>query len=201
MENNLGRISSLWIVWCKFKKYYEYYYILQRQRLITGMIKINQCHSRSHIRLLIDSFYTHCPKFTTRFPINQACNVLFPLIVIIYLKPKSIHHRIDNYNLCYVKSTRIYTSGKRYGTTATKWHLREFCRYLLFLVVCSIAERNTVDSIDPLRNQIEWPNTVSIVWGPLRLKRRKKVSSGVVTWSKVCLAITIVMLLCSVGFR
>ena len=48
-----------------------------------------------------------------------------------------------------------YTSGQRYRITTTKWHLREFDRYLLFLVVCSIAERNTVDSIDPLRNQIE----------------------------------------------
>ena len=71
----------------------------------------------------------------------------------------------------------------------------------LFLVVCSIAERNTVDLIDPLRNQIEWPNTVSVVWGPLRLKRRKKVNSGVLTWSEVCLAIATLMLLCSAGFR
>ena len=54
-----------------------------------------------------------------------------------------------------------------------------------------VAERNIVDFIDPLRNQIEWPNTVSIVWGPLRFKRRKKVSSGVVvTWREVCLVIT-----------
>ena len=71
-----------------------------------------------------------------------------------------------------------YTGGQRYGITITKWHLREFDRYLLFLVVCSIAERNTVDFIDPLRNQIGWPNTVSIVWGPLRLKRRKKWAQG-----------------------
>ena len=68
----------------------------------------------------------------------------------------------------------IYTSGQRYGITTAKWYLGEFDRYLLFLVVCSIAERNTVDLIDPLRNQMEWPNTVSIVWGPLRLKRREK---------------------------
>ena len=61
------------------------------------------------------------------------------------------------------------------------WHLREFDRYLLCLVVCSIAERNTVDFIDPLPNQIEWPNTVSIAWEPMRLMRRKTVSSGVVT--------------------
>ena len=74
-------------------------------------------------------------------------------------------------------------------------------QYLLFLVICSIAEWNTVDFIDPLRNQIEWPNTISIVWGPLRLKRRKIVSSGVATSSEVCLAITTLMLLCSVGFR
>ena len=33
------------------------------------------------------------------------------------------------------------------------------------------------------------------------LKRRKKVSAGVVIWSEVCLAITTLMLLCSVGFR
>ena len=94
----------------------------------------------------------------------------------------------------------IYTSGQRYGIITTKWHLREFDRYLLLLVVCSIAERNNLDFIDPLHNQIEWPNTVSIVWGPLRLKRRKKGSSGVVTWSEVSLAITILMFLCSVGF-
>ena len=94
----------------------------------------------------------------------------------------------------------VYTSGQRYGITTTKWHLPEFDRYLLFLVVCSIAERNTVDFIDPLHNQIEWPSTVSNVLGPLRLRRRKKVSSGVVTLSEVCLAITL-MLLCSVGFR
>ena len=59
-----------------------------------------------------------------------------------------------------------------------KWHLREFDRHLLFLVVCSRAERNTADFIDPLRNQIEWPNIVSIVWGPLRLKRRKMSIQG-----------------------
>ena len=70
-----------------------------------------------------------------------------------------------------------YTRGQRYRITTAKWHLREFDRYLLFLVVCSIAERNIVDFIDPLCNQIEWPNTVNIVWGRLRLKRRKKVSS------------------------
>ena len=75
---------------------------------------------------------------------------------------------------------KIYTSGQRYGTTTTKWHLREFDRYLLFLVVCSIAERNTVDFIDPLRCQLEWPKTVSIVWGLLRLKRRKK--AALVPW-------------------
>ena len=75
-----------------------------------------------------------------------------------------------------------------------------FIGIYLFLVVCSIAERNTVDFIDPLRNQIEWPNTVSIVWEPLRLMRRTIVSSGVVTWSEVCLAITTLMLLCSVDF-
>ena len=71
----------------------------------------------------------------------------------------------------------IYTSGQRYGITTTKWHLREFGRYLLLLVVCSIAERN-VDFIDPLRNQMEWPNTVSIVWGPLILKIRKSEFRG-----------------------
>ena len=71
-----------------------------------------------------------------------------------------------------------YTRGQRYGISTTKWHLREFDQYLLFLVICSIAKRNTVDLIDPLRNQIEWPNTVSIVWGPLRLKRRKKWVQG-----------------------
>ena len=65
-----------------------------------------------------------------------------------------------------------YTSCQRYGITTTKWHLHEFDRYLLFLVVSSIAERSTVDYIDPLRNQIEWQNTVSIGWGPLRLMRR-----------------------------
>ena len=37
-----------------------------------------------------------------------------------------------------------------YGITTTKCHLREFDRHLLFLVVCSIVERNTVDFIDPL---------------------------------------------------
>ena len=74
----------------------------------------------------------------------------------------------------------IYTSVQRYGVTTTNRHLREFDRYLLFLIVCTISERNTVDFIDPLRNQIEWPNTVSIVRGPLRLKRRKKVSYGAV---------------------
>ena len=95
----------------------------------------------------------------------------------------------------------IYTSGQRYGIAITKWHLCEFDRYLLFLVVCSIAERNTVDFIDPSRNQIEWPNTLSIVWGPLRLKRRKRVSSGVVTWSEVCPVIATLMLVCSVQFR
>ena len=94
----------------------------------------------------------------------------------------------------------IYTSGQRYGITTTKWNLREFDRHLLFLVVCSIAERNTVDFVDLLHNLIDWPNTVSIVWGPLRLKRRIKVSSGVVTWSEVCLAITTLMLLSSWGF-
>ena len=45
-------------------------------------------------------------------------------------------------------------------------------------VSCSIVKRNTVDFIDPLRNQIEWPNTVSIVWGPLRLKRGKSEFRG-----------------------
>ena len=39
-----------------------------------------------------------------------------------------------------------YTSGQRYGITTTKWHLRECDRYLLFLVVSSIAERSTSDS-------------------------------------------------------
>ena len=92
------------------------------------------------------------------------------------------------------EKTLLYTSGQRYGITTTKWHLREFDQYLLFLVVCSITERSTVDFIYPLRNQIEWPNTVIIVWGPLRLKRMEKVSSGVVTWSEVCLAITTLML-------
>ena len=72
-----------------------------------------------------------------------------------------------------------YTSGQCYGITTTESHLHEFYRYLLFLGACSIAEQNTVDFIDPLRNQMEWPNTVSIIWGPLRLKRRKNVSSGI----------------------
>ena len=45
----------------------------------------------------------------------------------------------------------IYTSGQRYGITITKWHLCEFDSY-----------------------QIKWPDTVSTVRGPLRLKRRKK---------------------------
>ena len=67
----------------------------------------------------------------------------------------------------------IYTSGLRYGIITTKWYLREFDQYWLFLVVCCIAERNMVDYIDPLRIQIEWPNTVIIVLGPLKLKRRK----------------------------
>ena len=40
---------------------------------------------------------------------------------------------------------QIYPSGQRYGIATTKWHLREFDRYLLFLVVCWIAERDTVD--------------------------------------------------------
>ena len=53
----------------------------------------------------------------------------------------------------------IYTSSQCYGITTTKWHLRWFDRYLLFLVVCSIAERNTVDFINPLRNQIEWTHS------------------------------------------
>ena len=60
-----------------------------------------------------------------------------------------------------------YIGCQHYGITTAKWHLREFDFYLLFLVICSIAERNTVDFIIPLCNQIEWPNTVSIVWGPL----------------------------------
>ena len=77
-----------------------------------------------------------------------------------------------------------YTSDQRYGITTTKWRLREFDRYLLFLFVCSIAEQNTVDFIDPLRNQIEWPNTISIVWGPLRLK----IKCSHLKW--ICLAIT-----------
>ena len=76
----------------------------------------------------------------------------------------------DNQN----RTLTFYTSGQCYGITTTKWHLREFDRYLLFLVVYSIAKRNTVDFIDPLLNQIEWQNTVSIVLGPLRLKRRKQ---------------------------
>ena len=41
----------------------------------------------------------------------------------------------------------------------------------------------------------------NIVWGRLRHDTRKKVSSGVATWSEVCLAITTLMLLCSMGFR
>ena len=45
-------------------------------------------------------------------------------------------------------------------------------------------------------NQIEWPNTISIVWGPLTAE---KVSSGVVTSSEVCLAITTWMLLWGFG--
>ena len=96
--------------------------------------------------------------------------------------------------MCTCVDRSIYTSGQRYGINTAKWHLRESDRYLLFLVVCLIAERNAVDFIDPLRSQIEWPNTVSIVWGPLRLKRRKRVSSGEVTSSEVCLAITTLML-------
>ena len=50
----------------------------------------------------------------------------------------------------------MYTSGQHYGITTTKWHLREFDRYLMFLVVSSIAERNIVDFIDPLHNQPNW---------------------------------------------
>ena len=63
------------------------------------------------------------------------------------------------FNFSQAKLVWMYTSGQRYGITTTKWHLREFDWHLLFLVVCSIAERNTVDFIDPLHNQIEWPNS------------------------------------------
>ena len=53
------------------------------------------------------------------------------------------------------KHIHVYTGGQCYGITTTKWHLHEFDRYLLFLLVCSIAERNIVDFIDPLYNKIE----------------------------------------------
>ena len=61
---------------------------------------------------------------------------------------------IDNITVCWswpfgylYRLLYLYTNGQRYGITTTKWHLREFDRYLLFLVVClcSIAERNTVE--------------------------------------------------------
>ena len=111
------------------------------------------------------------------------------------------YNRYRRYKIMSHNSKTTYTSGQRYGITTTKWHLCEFDPHLLFLVVCSIAERNNFDFIDPLRDQIEWPNAVRIVWGPLRLKRRKNDNSGVVTWNKVSLAITTLILLCSVGFR
>ena len=58
------------------------------------------------------------------------------------------------------KANKNYTSGQSYGISTTKLHSREFDQYLLVLVVRSIAERNTVNLMDPLRNQIEWPNIV-----------------------------------------
>ena len=95
---------------------------------------------------------------------------------------------------------QMYTSGQPYGITTTKWHLRKFGRYLLFLVVCSIAERNTVDFIDPLHNQIEC-QTQSVLSGDRWDSREGKSECRGVTWSEACLAITTLMLLCIVGFR
>ena len=92
----------------------------------------------------------------------------------------------------------IYTSGQRYGITTTKCHLREFDRYLLFLDVRSIAERNTVISSIHYVTKSNG-QTVGVAWGLLRLNRRKKVSSVLVTWSEVCLAI-ILPLVCKWGF-
>ena len=61
----------------------------------------------------------------------------------------------------------------------TKCHLREFDRYLLFLVDYMFnCGTKYCWFIDPVRSQIEWPNTVIIVWGPLRLKRRKMSVHG-----------------------
>ena len=50
---------------------------------------------------------------------------------------------ISRYLWSYIESfidSVTYTGGQPYGITTIKWHLREFDRYLLFLVVCSIAE-------------------------------------------------------------
>ena len=85
---------------------------------------------------------------------------------------KSIFH--TEYIIHELKDWYIYTSCQRYGITTTKLHLHAFDRYLLFMVVCWIAEGNTADFFDPLCNQIKCPNTVSIVWVPLRLKRNEK---------------------------
>ena len=152
------------------------------------------------------------PKGSLKYvPIMRSCGVSFVATLNKLLKKQSscgchtVVHTDREFDLqellWHEQQSFTYTSGQPYGITITKWHLPECDRYLLFLVVCSIAERNAVDLIDPLRNQIEWPNTVSTVWAPLRLKRRKKVSSGVVTWNEICLAITTLMLLYSVGFR
>ena len=147
--------------------------------------------------------------FLNIWPLHEICVskcmgtlfcVQFPRVHTSSEIPHNKYHpymEIYNYTIECSHQTLVsfhkYTSAQCYGITATKWHLREFDWYLLFLVACSIAEQNTVDFIHPLHNQIEWPNTVNIGWGPLRLKRRKKVSSGVVTWSEVCLAINILM--------
>ena len=59
---------------------------------------------------------------------------------------------ISRYSWSYIESfidSVAYTGGQPYGITTTKWRLHEFDRYLLFLVVCSIAKRNTVDFIEP----------------------------------------------------
>ena len=53
----------------------------------------------------------------------------------------------------------------KWRPTTTKWHLREFDRYLLFLVVCSIAKGNTVDFSDPLRKTKLNVQTQSVLSG------------------------------------
>ena len=63
-----------------------------------------------------------------------------------------------SYIECFIDSV-TYTGGQPYGITTIKWHLREFDRYLLFLVVCSIAERNTVDFIDHYATKLNDQNS------------------------------------------